>query len=70
MKTLTATEARRRLGALLNTVQQEPMLVRWRNGKSVVIVSAERYKQMTGIASFDAEPVDLPQRTTRSRKLR
>lgn len=70
MKTLTASEARRRFGALLDTVQQEPVLVQWKNGKNVVIISAERYKQMTGIASFAGEPLGPPQRTARSRKRR
>ena len=54
MKTLTATAARRRFGALIKVVQQEPVLVVRRNGDRVIFISAEKYKQMRGITSFDA----------------
>jgi prevent-host-death family protein len=44
MKTLTVTAARRRFGALLHAVRQEPVLIRGKNGREVVIISAERYR--------------------------
>jgi prevent-host-death family protein len=57
MKTVTISAARKRFGALLDAVQQEPVLVCRRNGDKVVIISAERYKQMYGITSFEPEPI-------------
>jgi prevent-host-death family protein len=56
MKTLTVSAARKRFGALLDAVQQEPVLVCRKNGDKVVIISAERYKQIYGITSFESEP--------------
>ena len=70
MKTLTITAARRRFGSLLNAVQQESVLVCRRNSDKVVIISAEKYKQIYGITSFEAEPVKLLRRMTNSRKSR
>jgi prevent-host-death family protein len=55
MRTLTVAEARKRFGALLDAVQQEPVLVRRRNGSKVLIISAEEYKRMCGITSFEPE---------------
>jgi len=59
MKTLTVTAARRRFGALIKTVQHEPVLVVRRNGDRVVFISAEKYKRMCGISTFEPEPVNL-----------
>jgi prevent-host-death family protein len=68
MKTMTATAARRRFGALLKAVQQEPVLVCRRNGDKVVFMSAEQYRRMTGIASFEPGLPKLPRRTKGSSK--
>ncbi len=64
MKTITVTAARRRFGALLKAVQQEPILVYRRNGDKIVIVSAEKYKQIYRIPSLDSERV-MPKRESR-----
>lgn len=55
MKTITVTAARQRFGALLDAVQHEPVLVCRKNGDNVVILSAERYKQLYWITSFESE---------------
>jgi prevent-host-death family protein len=59
MKTLTVSAARKRFGALLDAVQQEPITVCRKNGDKVVIISAERYKQICGITSSEPEPIKL-----------
>jgi prevent-host-death family protein len=68
MKTLTVAEARKRFDDLLDAVQLEPVLVRLRNGGKVVMVSAEKYKRMCGITSFEAKSLKL--RKTKSVKSR
>jgi prevent-host-death family protein len=70
MKTLTVTAARRRFGALLNAVQQEPVLVCRRNGDNVVVMSAEQYNRMIGMTSFETELEKLTRRMTGPSKLR
>ncbi len=70
MKTLTATAARRRFGTLLKAVQQEPVLVCRKNGDKVVIISAERYKQIYRITTLESEPIKLARKTTNSLKWR
>lgn len=64
MKTLTATAARRRFGALIKAAQLEPVLVVRRNGDKAIFISAEKYKQMCGISTFVSEPVKLPPKAT------
>jgi prevent-host-death family protein len=68
MKTVTVAEARKRFDALLDAVQLEPVLIRLRNGNKVVMISAEKYKRMCGITSFEAEPLKLRKaKSSRSR---
>jgi prevent-host-death family protein len=43
MKTITVTTARKRLGALLDAVQHEPVLIRRRNRDPWAVISAEEY---------------------------
>jgi prevent-host-death family protein len=59
MKAITVNTARKRFGALLNAVQDEPVLIRRKNGDEVVIISAVGCKQIYGITSFDSEPIKL-----------
>jgi prevent-host-death family protein len=67
MKTLTVSAARKRFGSLLDAVQQEPIIVRRKNGDEVVIVSAERYKKIYGITSEPIEPIARKRRSLKSR---
>ena len=60
MKTITVTTARKRFGALLDTVQHEPVLIRRRNGDTSVLISAEEYARICGIKSREPQQV-LPQ---------
>jgi prevent-host-death family protein len=70
MKTLTVSLARKRFGALLDAVQKEPVLVCRKNGDKVVIISAERYKQIYGITSVESEPIKPTRKRPDSSKLR
>jgi len=70
MKTLTVSEARKRFGALLDAAQQEPITVCRKNGDKVVIISAESYKQICGITSFESEPTKPARKKTNSLKWR
>jgi prevent-host-death family protein len=49
MKTVSATEAKQRLAALLDTAQREPVLIRRQNRDVAVIMSAEEYKHIRKI---------------------
>ena len=46
MKTLSVTEARRRLGALLNDAQQQPVLVRRQGHDIAVVLSIVEYERL------------------------
>ncbi len=70
MRTITVTDARKRFGALLNAVRQEPIRITRRNRNVVVVVSPEEYKRISGIESVDAIPLRLTRKTTGSRKSR
>jgi len=43
MKTVSATDAKQRLAALLDAAQREPILIRRQNRDVAVILSAEEY---------------------------
>jgi len=49
MKTVTATDAKQRLAALLDAAQREPVLIRRQNRNVAVIMSAEEYERIRGI---------------------
>jgi antitoxin Phd len=55
MKTVTATDAKQHLAALLDAAQREPVLIRRQNRDVAVIMSAEEYERIRGIniADFD-----------------
>jgi prevent-host-death family protein len=67
MRTLTATAARRHFGALIKAVQHEPLLVVRRNGDKAIFISAEKYKQVRGITTFEPEQLKLTRKTQTSR---
>ena len=46
MKTVTATDAKQRLAALLDAAQREPGLIRRQNRDVAVIMSAEEYQRI------------------------
>jgi prevent-host-death family protein len=49
MKTVTATDAKQRLAALLDAAQREPVLIRRQNRDVAVIMSAEEYQRIRKI---------------------
>ena len=49
MKTVTATDAKQRLAALLDAAQREPVLIRRQNRNVAVIMSAEEYERIRAI---------------------
>ncbi|MGC1644571.1 MAG: type II toxin-antitoxin system Phd/YefM family antitoxin [Candidatus Sulfotelmatobacter sp.] len=49
MKTVTATDAKQRLAALLDAAQREPVLIRRQNRDVAVIMSAEEYDRIRRI---------------------
>ncbi|MGA2857746.1 MAG: type II toxin-antitoxin system Phd/YefM family antitoxin [Candidatus Sulfotelmatobacter sp.] len=46
MKTVTATDAKQRLAALLDAAQREPVLIRRQNRDVAVIMSAQEYDRI------------------------
>jgi antitoxin Phd len=55
MKTVSATEAKQRLAALLDAAQREPVLIRRHDRDVAVIMSAEEYERIRGanVAELD-----------------
>jgi prevent-host-death family protein len=53
MQTVSATDAKQRLAALLDAAQREPVLIRRQNRDVAVIMSAEEYKRMRDLAPAD-----------------
>ena len=54
MRSVTATDAKQRLAALLDAAQREPIMIRRQNRDVAVIMSAEEYERIRGkkIAEF------------------
>jgi antitoxin Phd len=53
MQTVSATDAKQRLAALLDAAQREPVLIRRQNRDVAVIMSAEEYARMRDLAAGD-----------------
>jgi len=49
MQTVSATDAKQRLAALLDAAQREPVLIRRQNRDVAVIMSAEEYERIRGL---------------------
>jgi len=49
MRTVSATDAKQRLAALLDAAQREPVLIRRQNRDVAVIMSAEEYERIRKI---------------------
>lgn len=48
MQTLSATEAKQKFAALLDTAQREPVRIQRHDRDIAVLVSAEEFKRLTG----------------------
>lgn len=55
MRTISATDAKQRLAALLDAAQREPILIRRQNRDVAVIMSAEEYQRIRGVRDDDFE---------------
>jgi len=55
MKTVSATDAKQRLAALLDAAQREPILIRRQSRDVAVIMSAEEYERIRGIYNDEFE---------------
>jgi prevent-host-death family protein len=55
MKTVSATEAKQRLAALLDAAQREPVLIRRQNRDVAVIMSAQEYDRIRGVNIAELE---------------
>jgi prevent-host-death family protein len=53
VQTVSATDAKQRLAALLDAAQREPVLIRRQNRDVAVIMSAEEYERMRDFAAGD-----------------
>jgi len=49
MKTISATEAKNRLGAVMDSALVEPVMVEKSGRPSVIIVSAQEYERLTAL---------------------
>jgi prevent-host-death family protein len=55
MRSVSATDAKQRLAALLDAAQREPILIRRQNRDVAVIMSAEEYERIRGARDDDFE---------------
>jgi antitoxin Phd len=55
MKSVSATDAKQRLAALLDAAQREPVLIRRQNRDVAVIMSAEEYERICGVIHDEFE---------------
>ncbi len=55
MKAVSATEAKQRLAALLDTAQREPVVIRKHDRDVAVIISAEEYERIRGVQNDEFE---------------
>jgi prevent-host-death family protein len=53
MRSVSATDAKQRLAALLDAAQREPVLIRRQNRDVAVIMSAQEYERMRDLAAAD-----------------
>ena len=57
MKSVSATEAKQRLAALLDAAQREPVVIRKHDRDVAVIISAEEYDRIRGIKNAELKRV-------------
>jgi prevent-host-death family protein len=53
VRTVSATDAKHRLAALLDAAQREPIVIRRQNRDVAVIMSAQEYERMRDFAAAD-----------------
>jgi prevent-host-death family protein len=53
MRSVSATDAKQRLAALLDAAQREPILIRRQNRDVAVIMSAQEYERIRGIKTAE-----------------
>ncbi|HXR34990.1 MAG TPA: type II toxin-antitoxin system Phd/YefM family antitoxin [Candidatus Binataceae bacterium] len=49
MKTVTATDAKQRLAALIDAVQREPILIRRQNRDAAVLIAPQEYERLCAL---------------------
>ena len=57
MRTVSATDAKQRLAALLDAAQREPVLIRRQNRDVAVIMSVEAYERMRGANNAELKKI-------------
>ncbi|MGA9039147.1 MAG: type II toxin-antitoxin system Phd/YefM family antitoxin [Terriglobales bacterium] len=57
MKTVSATDAKQRLAALLDAAQREPVLIRRQNRDVAVIMSAQEYDRIRGVVNDELKRI-------------
>ncbi len=55
MKSVSATEAKQRFAAVIDAAQREPVVVRRQNRDVVVMMSAEEYDRIRGVANGERD---------------
>jgi prevent-host-death family protein len=55
MRSVSATDAKQRLAALLDAAQREPIIIRRQNRDVAVIMSAEEYERIRGVINDEFE---------------
>jgi prevent-host-death family protein len=55
MRTVSATDAKQRLAALLDAAQREPVLIRRQNRDIAVVMSVEEYDRIRGVNNDEFE---------------
>lgn len=57
MKSVSATDAKQRLAALLDAAQREPVLIRRQNRDVAVIISAAEYGRIRGVNNAELKRI-------------
>ena len=57
MKTVSATDAKQRLAALLDAAQREPIVIRRQKRDVAVIMSAEEYERIRGLKNTELKRI-------------
>ena len=55
MRPMSATEAKQRFAAMLDAAQREPIVIRRQNRDVAVIMSAEEYDRIRGVANDELD---------------
>lgn len=55
MKPISATDAKQRFAALIDAAQREPIVIRRQNRNVAVVMSAEQFDRMRGVANDELD---------------